>query len=142
MKCLKISECLCILVLLIVEVLKEGSFAINRLEVSEVNWNAFDDWNTLEFESERSDTLSDGGYNVAQCMRAVVEPMLVSHFDEAIIEEVFSRYQQILADRMSKEKTKFTNVTILLTLKLILVVWNLERAILALGLYFIYSTDL
>ncbi|KAL2966495.1 hypothetical protein AAZX31_16G120900 [Glycine max] len=99
------------------EVLKEGSFAINRLEVSEVNWNAFDDWNALEFESERSDTLSDGGYNVAQCMRAVVEPMLVSHFDEAIIEEVFSRYQQILADRMSKEKTKFTNVTILLTLK-------------------------
>ncbi|KAG4941312.1 hypothetical protein JHK87_045183 [Glycine soja] len=55
------------------EVLKEGSFAINRLEVSEVNWNAFDDRNALEFESERSDTLSDGGYNVAQCMRAVAE---------------------------------------------------------------------
>ncbi|KAH1151312.1 hypothetical protein GLYMA_16G134400v4 [Glycine max] len=99
------------------EVLKEGSFAINRLEVSEVNWDAFDDWNALEFESERADSLSDGGYNVAQCMRAVAEPMLVSHFGEAIIEEVFSRYQQILADRMSKEKTKFTNVTILLTKK-------------------------
>ncbi|KAH1206419.1 Salicylate carboxymethyltransferase [Glycine max] len=94
------------------EVLKEGSFASNRLEVSEVNWNAFDDWNTLEFESERSDTLSDGGYNVAQCMRAVAEPMLVSHFGEAIIEEVFSRYQQILTDRMSKEQTKFINVTV------------------------------
>ncbi|KAL5173251.1 Salicylate carboxymethyltransferase [Glycine soja] len=91
------------------EVLKEGSFAINRLEVYEVNWDAFDDWNALEFESERADSLSDGGYNVAQCMRAVAEPMLVSHFGEAIIEEVFSRYQQILADRMSKEKTKFTN---------------------------------
>ncbi|KAG5108541.1 hypothetical protein AAZX31_16G120800 [Glycine max] len=99
------------------EVLKEGSFASNRLEVSEVNWNAFDDWNTLEFESERSDTLSDGGYNVAQCMRAVAEPMLVSHFGEAIIEEVFSRYQQILTDRMSKEQTKFINVTVLLTRK-------------------------
>ncbi|KAG4941311.1 hypothetical protein JHK87_045182 [Glycine soja] len=99
------------------EVLKEGSFAINRLEVSEVNWNAFDDRNALEFESERSDTLSDGGYNVAQCMRAVAEPMLVSHFAEAIIEEVFSRYQQILTDRMSKEQTKFINVTVLLTRK-------------------------
>ncbi|KAL2966496.1 hypothetical protein AAZX31_16G121000 [Glycine max] len=86
-------------------------------EVSEVNWNAFDDWNALEFESERSDTLSDGGYNVAQCMRAVAEPMLASHFGEAIIEEVFSRYQQSLTDRMPKEQTKFINVTVLLTRK-------------------------
>ncbi|KAK7386542.1 hypothetical protein VNO78_26851 [Psophocarpus tetragonolobus] len=99
------------------EVLKEGSFFIDRLEVSEVHWNAFDEWNALEFEYERSESLSDGGYNVAQCMRAVAEPMLVSHFGEDIIEEVFSRYQQILADRMSKEKTKFFNVTILLTRK-------------------------
>jgi len=99
------------------EVLKEGSFSINRLEVSEVNWNAFDDWNALEFESERSESVGDGGYNVAQCMRAVAEPMLVSHFGEDIIEEVFSRYQQILADRMSMEKTEFFNVTVLLTRK-------------------------
>nr|UMB49619.1 salicylic acid methyltransferase [Phaseolus vulgaris] len=99
------------------EVLKEGSFSINRLEVSEVNWNAFDDWNALEFEFERFESVGDGGYNVAQCMRAVAEPMLVSHFGEDIIEEVFSRYQQILADRMAKEKTKFFNVTILLTRK-------------------------
>ncbi|XP_027347780.1 salicylate carboxymethyltransferase-like [Abrus precatorius] len=100
------------------EVLKEGSFTLNRLEVSEVNWNAFDDcWNAQEYESKKSESLSDGGYNVAQCMRAVAEPLLISHFGEAIIEEVFSRYQQILADRMSKEKTEFINVTILLTRK-------------------------
>ncbi|KAJ1420771.1 SAM dependent carboxyl methyltransferase [Sesbania bispinosa] len=99
------------------EVLNEGSFAINRLEVSEVNWNAYDDWNAFNFESEMSESLSDGGYNVAQCMRAVAEPLLISHFGEAIIEEVFSRYQKILADRMSKERTKFFNVTILLTRK-------------------------
>ena len=91
------------------EVLSEGSFTINRLDVSEVNWNAFD------FESGKSESLSDGGYNVAQCMRAVAEPLLVSHFGEHIIEEVFSRYQQILTDRMSKEKTEFINVTISLT---------------------------
>ncbi|XP_047175259.1 S-adenosyl-L-methionine:benzoic acid/salicylic acid carboxyl methyltransferase 3-like isoform X1 [Vigna umbellata] len=99
------------------EVLKEGSFAINRVEVSEVNWNAFDEWTALDFESERSESIGDGGYNVAQCMRAVAEPMLVSHFGEDIIEEVFSRYQQILADRMSKEKTQFFNVTVLLSRK-------------------------
>jgi len=99
------------------EVLKEGSFAMNRVEVSAVNWNGFDDWNALDFESERFESIGDGGYNVAQCMRAVAEPMLVSHFGEDIIEEVFSRYQQILADRMSKEKTQFFNVTVLLTRK-------------------------
>ncbi|XP_020229915.1 salicylate carboxymethyltransferase isoform X1 [Cajanus cajan] len=103
------------------EVLKEGSFALSRLEVSEVNWNwnSIDDWNsTLDFEFDRSDeSLGNGGYNVAQCMRAVAEPMLISHFGEAIIEEVFSRYQKILNDRISKEKTEFINVTVLLTRK-------------------------
>ncbi|KAJ1420161.1 SAM dependent carboxyl methyltransferase [Sesbania bispinosa] len=98
-------------------VLNEGSFFINRLEVSEVDWNVFDKQNNFNFDSEMSETLKDGGYNVAQCMRAVAEPLLVSHFGEAIIEEVFDRYQEILADRMSKEKTKFVNVTILLTRK-------------------------
>ncbi|XP_061360960.1 S-adenosyl-L-methionine:benzoic acid/salicylic acid carboxyl methyltransferase 3-like [Gastrolobium bilobum] len=110
------------------EVLNEGSFTINRLDVSEVNWNPVDNWNAFDFESEMSESLSDGdfgseisesfsdgAYNVAQCMRAVAEPMLVSHFGEAIIDQVFSRYQEILADRMSKEKTEFINVAILLT---------------------------
>lgn len=97
------------------EILNEGSFTINRMEVSEVNWNAYDNWNAFDFESELSESLSDGAYNVAQCMRAVAEPLLVSHFGKAIIEEVFSRYQEIVADRMSKEKTKFINVTTLLT---------------------------
>ncbi|XP_061354023.1 S-adenosyl-L-methionine:benzoic acid/salicylic acid carboxyl methyltransferase 3-like [Gastrolobium bilobum] len=99
------------------EVLKEGSFTINRLDVSEVNWNPFYNWNVFDFESEISESLSDGGYNVAQLMRAVAEPLLVSHFGEAIIDEVFSRYQEILTDRMSKEKTEFTNITISLTRK-------------------------
>nr|UMB49612.1 salicylic acid methyltransferase [Morella cerifera] len=79
------------------EVLKEGSFFIARLEVSEVNW---------------TDALCDGGYNVAQCMRAVAEPLLVSHFGDAIVEEVFRRYREILSDRISKENTQFINVTI------------------------------
>lgn len=64
----------------------------------------------IEFESEI-------GYNLAHNMRAVAESMLVSHFGEAITDELFSRYQEILSDRMSKEKTKFTIVTISLTRK-------------------------
>ncbi|XP_057753031.1 S-adenosyl-L-methionine:benzoic acid/salicylic acid carboxyl methyltransferase 3-like [Arachis stenosperma] len=98
------------------EVQSEGSFTINRLEVSEVNWNAYENnWSAMDFESEECESLSDGGYNVSQCMRAVAEPLLVSHFGEDIIENVFSRYQNLLTDRMSKEKTKFFNVTVSLT---------------------------
>ena len=91
------------------EVEKEGSFTINRLEVSKVNWNAY------HGEFCPSDDHKDGAYNVAMLMRAVAEPLLVSHFGGGIIEEVFSRYQKIVADRMSKEKTEFVNVTVSLT---------------------------
>lgn len=88
------------------EVQKEGSFTIADLKVSVVPWNGFDS------ECGLSKSLSNGGYNVAKCMRAVAESMLVSHFGEAIIEEVFDRYQEILTERMSKEKTEFVNISL------------------------------
>ncbi|KAI5650120.1 hypothetical protein M9H77_36125 [Catharanthus roseus] len=79
---------------------EEGSFTISRLEATTVHWNAAEE------------TFGDGGYNVSQCMRAVAEPLLVSHFGEAIIDEVFSKYTEILTECMSKEKTAFVNVTV------------------------------
>ncbi|KAI4327641.1 hypothetical protein L6164_020078 [Bauhinia variegata] len=99
------------------EVEKEGSFSIDRLETSEVNWNANDNnWNPRDYEFSLSEIeSSDGGYNMAKCVRAVAEPMLVSHFGEAIIEDVFSRYQKILSNTMSKEKPRFVNVTVSMT---------------------------
>jgi len=92
------------------EVITEGSFVMNQLEISEINWNARDD-----FESELSESLGDDGYNVAQCMRALVEPLLVSHFGEGVVKEVFNRYKKYLISRNSKERTRFINITILLT---------------------------
>ncbi|CAI8609107.1 unnamed protein product [Vicia faba] len=99
------------------EVLKEGSFTFDQSEVSEVNWNALDEWNAFACESHSCESLNDGAYNVTQCMRAVSEPLLIDHFGESIIEDLFKRYEEILIDRMSKEKTKFVNVTVLLTRK-------------------------
>ncbi|CAI9108439.1 OLC1v1008028C1 [Oldenlandia corymbosa var. corymbosa] len=83
----------------------QGSFKIDRLETSEIHWNAYED------EVFKDDRFKDGGYNVAKCMRAVAEPLLVGHFGEEKMEEVFLRYKAILTDRMSKEKTHFINVT-------------------------------
>jgi jasmonate O-methyltransferase len=102
------------------EILREGSFTIDCLEVNAVHWNAYYDLNDIDFESDDnlSKPLIDGAYNVTKCVRAVAEPLLVSHFGEAIIEEVFGRYLEILVDRMSKEKTEFINVSISMTKKI------------------------
>ncbi|CAJ1930249.1 unnamed protein product [Sphenostylis stenocarpa] len=95
-----------------IEVEKEGSFSVTSLEISVLPWNAFDsEYGNL------SESLRNGGYNVTKCMRAVAEPLLISHFGEAIIEELFALYQQILTETMSKEKTQFVNVTISLIRK-------------------------
>ncbi|CAK9157125.1 unnamed protein product [Ilex paraguariensis] len=91
------------------EVEMEGYFGIDRLEVFEINWNAYND--------KSSDFYKDGAYNVAKCMRAVAEPLLLSHFSAAIIDEVFSRYRKIVANIMSKERTEFINVTVAMTKK-------------------------
>jgi jasmonate O-methyltransferase len=64
------------------EVLTEGSFTINQLEASEVNLSELDD-----------------GYNLAQCIRAVAEPLLISHFGRDITKEVFNRFQKIVTDQ-------------------------------------------
>ena len=87
------------------EVLKEGSYTIDRLEITEVNWNDYRN------EFDLPDAFKDGGYDFAKCIRAVVEPILANHFGEAIIDEVFRRYREIVADRLSP-RTEFTNLTI------------------------------
>ncbi|CAI9108649.1 OLC1v1008307C1 [Oldenlandia corymbosa var. corymbosa] len=84
----------------------EGSFKIDRLETSEIHWNAY------EGEILEDGKFRDGGNNLAKCVRAIAEPLLVRHFGEEIIEEVFSRYKGILNDYMSKEQSPlFVNVT-------------------------------
>ncbi|XP_057499269.1 S-adenosyl-L-methionine:benzoic acid/salicylic acid carboxyl methyltransferase 3-like [Actinidia eriantha] len=88
------------------EIEKEGSFTVDRLEVSSVEWSACGN------NISPSNGFKDDGYNVAKCMRAVAEPLLASHFGEAIIDEVFRRYKEIITDRMAKETTEFFNVTV------------------------------
>ncbi|KAL0290591.1 UNVERIFIED_CONTAM: Salicylate carboxymethyltransferase [Sesamum angustifolium] len=96
------------------EVEKEGSFCINSLEASEITWAACGD---SGFYSPQYSGKGDDGYNVATCMRSVAEPLLVEHFGELVIDHLFEIYRNILSDRMSKEDTKFVNVTVSLTRK-------------------------
>ena len=88
------------------EVQKQGSFSIDCLEVFEVDWGVFDTDFDPNVVSE------DGAYNMARCIRAVAEPLLVDCFGEEIIDEVFKRFRAKLTDHMSKEKTTLVNIVI------------------------------
>ncbi|KAG2696195.1 hypothetical protein I3760_07G047200 [Carya illinoinensis] len=94
------------------EVLKEGSFSIDHLETFGINWIAYD-----SEVMNLPDVFFDGGYSVAKCIRAVVEPLLISHFGDAIIEEVFCKYREILSDRLSKETNNFISIIVSVTKK-------------------------
>ncbi|RHN51975.1 putative salicylate carboxymethyltransferase [Medicago truncatula] len=92
-----------------VEVLTEESFDINGFQVSQVNRNDLDNCNAVDL-FQMSETL-------AKCARAVIEPLLISHFGEGVTEEVFNRYKNILQGGIFKEKNEATNLTITLTKK-------------------------
>nr|GMD90764.1 salicylate carboxymethyltransferase-like [Ipomoea batatas] len=69
---------------------KDGSFTIECLETFQIHWTGYN-----------NGTDYDGHNVIARCMRAVAEPMLVSHFGEGIIDEVFRRYEKMIVDSMS-----------------------------------------
>ncbi|XP_006349443.1 salicylate carboxymethyltransferase-like [Solanum tuberosum] len=74
---------------------KEGSFTIDILKTCELHKDDFDE-------------------NMAQCVRAFTEPLLVSHFgdNEILIDQVFHKCREIYVNFMTIEKTTFTNVIV------------------------------
>ncbi|KAL0551436.1 hypothetical protein IC582_010524 [Cucumis melo] len=80
-----------------VEVLKEGRFSIRHLQVSRIDWDFRDDVET--------------SHDFSKCVRSVIESFLVSHFGEAIIDELFRRYKKIIVEKRSKERLQLTNLT-------------------------------
>ena len=69
------------------EVLKGGDYSIDRQEVFEANWNIYDG------EFNTSNGFRNDGYGAAKHVRAVAEPLLVTHVGDAIIDMVFHRWQ-------------------------------------------------
>lgn len=94
------------------EVEEEGSFTITYLHSSEINWTAC---TSSDININNNNNNKINGYNVAKCMRSVAEPLLVQHFGESIMDQLFERYRNIICDRMSKEDNKFINVTVSMT---------------------------
>lgn len=88
------------------EIEKDGSFSVNRLETFEIDWDGgVDDVDTTSGAALR-------GQRVAKTIRAVVESMLESHFGKDIMDELFRRYGEMVEGYLSKTGTKYTNLVI------------------------------
>ncbi|CAN8259743.1 unnamed protein product [Cochlearia groenlandica] len=83
-------------------ILNEGSFEINDLETYDFDLGLSNRGKEEEEESGEYER----GYNEANCIRAVTEPMLVSHFGEDIVDTLFDRYAHHVTKHVScKDKT-------------------------------------
>ncbi|KAK1427299.1 hypothetical protein QVD17_15982 [Tagetes erecta] len=86
------------------EVENEGSFVMDGVDAFEIEWD----------DGDSSDLKLSSGNRVAKTIRAVVEPMLESHFrlGPEIMDELFRRYSNIIDDCFSETKFKYVNLVI------------------------------
>ncbi|XP_022978512.1 salicylate carboxymethyltransferase-like [Cucurbita maxima] len=96
------------------EIHKEGSFMIKRLEVLRTRWNLYNN-NSNEIDSSTGGVGIGSSYNVANCIRSVIEPIMTPHFGEPIVEQLFDRYKQIIRAEMFNKRSEFIFLTISLT---------------------------
>ncbi|TVU28290.1 hypothetical protein EJB05_19801, partial [Eragrostis curvula] len=93
------------------EVMKQSDlFDINHIELFESNWDPHDDLDgDLVLDNVQS------GVNAAKCIRAVFEPLIMHHFGEHILHDLFEIFAQNVAKHLQKVKTKYP--VIVLSLK-------------------------
>lgn len=84
----------------------EGSFDLDTIKFFEVNWDERENDDDICFDAYTS------GKHIARTMRAVLEQMLVSHFQfgDSIVDYLFERYAYHLACHLLVQKGKFFNI--------------------------------
>lgn len=90
----------------------EGSFALDRLQINEMDWGVNDVDDSEAFFDKKA-----SGKHVAKCVRAVTESMLANHFGEEILDELFERYAELEGQQLAKEKAKYCSITSSMTKK-------------------------
>ncbi|KAE8688654.1 Jasmonate O-methyltransferase [Hibiscus syriacus] len=97
-----------------VEIEKEGTFIIDRLEAFDVDW---DGGAITDIQTQQGKALI--GERVAKTVRAVVESMLESHFQigRDTMDVLFVKFSEIVGTYLSKTKTKYINFVISLVKK-------------------------
>uniref|UniRef100_A0A453RFA4 Benzoate carboxyl methyltransferase n=1 Tax=Aegilops tauschii subsp. strangulata TaxID=200361 RepID=A0A453RFA4_AEGTS len=77
-------------------------FDIEHVRLFQSNWDPQDD-----LDSDVVLDCASSGANVAKCIRAVLEPLIVDHFGVDIIEELFMVYASVVAKHLEKAKAKY-----------------------------------
>ncbi|XP_057794031.1 probable jasmonic acid carboxyl methyltransferase 2 isoform X1 [Salvia miltiorrhiza] len=90
---------------------EEGSFVMNYIEGLEIGWDGG------SVESHHDFEVSSKAQIVTQMIRAVVEPIMESHFGSQVMDDLFRRYTQLLQHYFSKTIAKHVNLVISLTRK-------------------------
>ncbi|KAD6119107.1 hypothetical protein E3N88_10378 [Mikania micrantha] len=87
------------------EVENDGSFVVEGVEAFKIEW---DDGGSSDH------VMLSSGNRVAKTIRAVVEPMLETHFhlEHELMDELFRRYAKIIDDCFTRKKLKYTNLVI------------------------------
>ncbi|MFQ6646430.1 hypothetical protein Gotur_020027 [Gossypium turneri] len=98
---------------------KEGSFDIKRLQVFEANPSAvLSTEEKLHNQDLDFNVYLEMGKKTANGVRAISEPLLSSHFGDAVIDKLFKRYATHVADGLSNSKFhKLTTFVVSLTKK-------------------------
>ncbi|XWS74495.1 hypothetical protein CRYUN_Cryun01aG0003000 [Craigia yunnanensis] len=99
---------------------REGSFDINELQIFEVDSDPLsrDEQKLGKKDLMGFNIYTEMGTNVANTVRAVLEPLLCSHFGDAIIDNLFIRFATHVADALSNSKhQKRVNMVVALTKK-------------------------
>ncbi|WCJ39323.1 S-adenosyl-L-methionine-dependent methyltransferases superfamily protein [Euphorbia peplus] len=90
----------------------EDSFKIKRIEEFELGW----DTNIEDGNNDLSFDIIERGKYVANYMRAIIETMLIRHFGDGIIDDLFHRFFLKVVDCLEK-KTGFYNHVVVSVVK-------------------------
>lgn len=94
----------------------ERSFCLDILNNFQGNWDSYDTDYTNMVDSKKQSHIH--GKNCAKAMRAVIEPLLISHFGNSInIDVLFRKFQLQVAKDLENKKTRLFNIVISLTRK-------------------------
>ncbi|KAF4375503.1 hypothetical protein F8388_024162 [Cannabis sativa] len=89
---------------------KERSLCLQKLNTFEIDWDA----GFITSDNIDNDKHNSGKY-VSDYIRAVAEPILVTQFEETIMDELFNRFADKVNESMSNENWKYVNLVISLT---------------------------
>ncbi|KAF8779678.1 hypothetical protein HU200_002429 [Digitaria exilis] len=88
--------------------MEDHHFSIDDINVFESNWDPYDD-----SDSDVVRDCASSGKNVAnKSIRAVMEPLIVEHFGEAILDELFMVFASMVSKHLEIMKAKYPVIVV------------------------------